>query len=1165
MRANGSSYLAKLVTFLVVHVSAYLLVARCSEFSNAAQHHGGENLDTVALLIEELRELVVENGIDPRELDVQAILEDQGLDEEQLEDLHETLASSMETLLSSENLNQNIDSSAAEETEDRSTLTGGDGTDSSGTADLTTDEFRQVEIPISGDATSLSSVLGNMLGDISSGLSQGGETLANMLTGAVTTLSPSVVTISSSSKSVAKVEMDTFTGCVWPYFKPIGGTRRPLRNVMEEAKILSLNKNNIAERNKSLGSSFRNSSPVVQDSQSHNLLSWIRDGGGTVNSLGIRKHPWGREVFATEPIQSRTIVGSIPRSHLMRTAAAFKSSNAAKKISSISVKNLSKDQKDKIMIAILILEQIGTKHGIQGGDLNTQDVFFGPYLEMMPLTLPHMPIFWSMKDLVSLEGMSTWFNVMQQRRVLQQEWRLVRSIVPEFAAKFSFNDFVWSRAIVMTRAFRVRFDFGSPNSPSKIHMRLQQQSKRRESWHQRDFRDNVKDLSSLYFSRASSHLAGGEPTPLEHILSKVPVKSEQRKICHNDVLVMAPLADMLNHHLSPNTAWRYSSSLDSFTLVATKDIKAGDPVLDSYGVKPNDALLRTFGFVDTDFSQVLRQHRVATAKLEVVRSDFLWYCPRPRKSSDGWHTQRECPKMNPRDALMVFLGRVSPMSHRQYSSKYSNPLRTFTISQSLEKDTVSLFKYFSIDGNHGERDGSVALITRLEREFQDDEERACRVGACDLWKHQSDYSLNKDASAAASQKPLMEVFETEWKWVISHPTLTDNQRNGFLSRVEERAAFRYLLRVAYDSLLATGAAEESDDEAFAEYEANRLLRRRLRQVGNLSWTLNDTKTLNYVNSTDFTDSEENTLDHDQEQIHDQSNEQDEETRKKYMAAELAVEAAVQAELVEQEALAEIAAEVGAVESELDEETSRGGTNSGETIEYSPSQSIVIELSGVGGQTIRFSLPASISQTRNLEANAPYEIINEALHLMRSGLTTREDAASPKTGDLVLAKASDSNLFFSGTVISTMDDGSHIVKFDVYPTKAFAKIHGWYGPAGADENVFYNIAPKDIIKISPTSKYNRRKHPDETGSSIHAATIPTAWRLLDRELLETKLEGSEVFVHWAQNEAKMHFDGIITDTYVETSNGISEWKASIQYNDGDFEQGVKADHIFVRTF
>ena len=236
------------------------------------------------------------------------------------------------------------------------------------------------------------------------------------------------------------------------------------------------------------------------------------------------------------------------------------------------------------MIAVHILETIGTKDEVDStrsdaGDGSSGDPFFRPYVEMMPLTLPHMPMFWSLKDMISLEGSSMWFTVMRQRKSILSEWRLLEQIIPEFTSRFSFNDYAWSRAIIMTRAFRVRFDFGSPASPSKAH------------WREEQGRKDHHTKSSLYFRHANRHLAGGEPMPFDHVLSKLPTTSEDRKVCHNDVLVMAPLADMLNHRLKPNTAWRYSSSLDSFTLVATDDIQAGQPVYDSYGVKPNNVLL----------------------------------------------------------------------------------------------------------------------------------------------------------------------------------------------------------------------------------------------------------------------------------------------------------------------------------------------------------------------------------------------------------------------------------------------------------------------------------------------------------------------------------------------------------------------------------------------
>ena len=129
-----------------------------------------------------------------------------------------------------------------------------------------------------------------------------------------------------------------------------------------------------------------------------------------------------------------------------------------------------------------------------------------------------------------------------------------------------------------------------------------------------------------------------------------------------------------------------------------------------------------------------------------------------------------------------------------------------------------------------------------------------------------------------------------------------------------------------------------------------------------------------------------------------------------------------------------------------------------------------------------------------------------------------------------------------------------------PMKASAAIHGWLGPIDRDRRVFYNIPPKDIIKVTPHSKYsNGWAEKEQKGSQRHA--LPTAWRSVSGEEKGSRVPavGSEVFVHWRQNEARMHFDGVV----VEVAEDMQA--ATIRYNDGDEEEGLPAQRMLVRVY
>ena len=61
--------------------------------------------------------------------------------------------------------------------------------------------------------------------------------------------------------------------------------------------------------------------------------------------------------------------------------------------------------------------------------------------------------------------------------------------------------------------------------------------------------------------------------------------------------VMVPLADMLNHSNIADTHWTYNNSLECYQMTATRPIKIGQEISDSYGIKNNDVYFLHYGFL----------------------------------------------------------------------------------------------------------------------------------------------------------------------------------------------------------------------------------------------------------------------------------------------------------------------------------------------------------------------------------------------------------------------------------------------------------------------------------------------------------------------------------------------------------------------------------------
>ena len=151
-------------------------------------------------------------------------------------------------------------------------------------------------------------------------------------------------------------------------------------------------------------------------------------------------------------------------------------------------------------------------------------------------------------------------------------------------------------------------------------------------------------------------------------------------------------------------------------------------------------------------------------------------------------------------------------------------------------------------------------------------------------------------------------------------------------------------------------------------------------------------------------------------------------------------------------LAEVAAEIAAAAGNADAETmsSHGGDGIDSESDDVPngmsqSETVVVEISGVGGQTIRLSLPAT-SESENLtptETMVSYDSIQDAA---LDGVwidNSRRPCHVAERRFRVRRRQTLSYIF--RTIISPMDDGSHIVQFDAMD-KAPVAIHGWLGPS-----------------------------------------------------------------------------------------------------------------------
>ena len=98
------------------------------------------------------------------------------------------------------------------------------------------------------------------------------------------------------------------------------------------------------------------------------------------------------------------------------------------------------------------------------------------------------------------------------------------------------------------------------------------------------------------------------------------------KINGKKIEVLAPFADMLNHHTKHQTTWFYNDKTQAFMIQAIDDIKKGSELYDSYGNKTNSRFLLNYGFVIEDNTQKEVEIEVDYAEHEVplFKKKKLW-------------------------------------------------------------------------------------------------------------------------------------------------------------------------------------------------------------------------------------------------------------------------------------------------------------------------------------------------------------------------------------------------------------------------------------------------------------------------------------------------------------------------------------------------------------
>ncbi|KAL6949958.1 hypothetical protein ACO0QE_000627 [Hanseniaspora vineae] len=275
-----------------------------------------------------------------------------------------------------------------------------------------------------------------------------------------------------------------------------------------------------------------------------NFTDWIATNAGINVSDGVkirdlRQQNQGRAVFAEKDIKTNDVLFKIPRSTLLN----------------ITTSTIAKDK----TVAEKLLHKIGHWEGLilsifHELKVNKDTSFWNAYFHILPEMQSPKPfdnlLYWSDEELQNLQPSLILSRIGKEeaRKMFENCSAYVKELCLEFT--FDWKEFLYVASLIMSYSFDTeRADYNE---------------------------DSENDSESLEVIDEST---------IADVYKDGYYKS------------MVPLADMLNAdtHLC-NANLIYSET--HLVMVATRDIKAGEQIFNTYGDHPNSELLRRYGYVE---------------------------------------------------------------------------------------------------------------------------------------------------------------------------------------------------------------------------------------------------------------------------------------------------------------------------------------------------------------------------------------------------------------------------------------------------------------------------------------------------------------------------------------------------------------------------------------
>jgi histone-lysine N-methyltransferase SETD3 len=171
------------------------------------------------------------------------------------------------------------------------------------------------------------------------------------------------------------------------------------------------------------------------------LSSWLTAAGGHHDGVEFRERDGVRGVVAMRPIAAGSEIAQVPRSALVSVETAL-AGLAVRQLRTAAVEGMT--QLTQLALWLLV------ERRDPGSALR-------PYLDILPRSFPDFPINVAPAELALLDRTLTGAKLDHQRAMLESDHARLEIDVPWFRS-FSFDDFVWARLCVTSRAFGLVID-----------------------------------------------------------------------------------------------------------------------------------------------------------------------------------------------------------------------------------------------------------------------------------------------------------------------------------------------------------------------------------------------------------------------------------------------------------------------------------------------------------------------------------------------------------------------------------------------------------------------------------------------------------------------------------------------------------------------------------